>query len=104
MTVPLPLTYGAEVAAARAAGRPIVALESTIITHGMPFPANLETAREVEGAVREAGATPATIAVLDGRLHVGLDPEQLEALARATTVAKLSRADLAVCLATGGTG
>ena len=70
MTVPLPLTYGAEVAAARAAGRPVVALESTIITHGMPFPANLETAREVEGAVREAGATPATIAVLDGRLHV----------------------------------
>ena len=104
MTPPLPLTYGAEVAAARAAGRPIVALESTIITHGMPFPANLETAREVEGAVREAGATPATIAVLDGRLHVGLDPSQLEALAQASSVAKLSRADLAVCLATGGTG
>jgi pseudouridine-5'-phosphate glycosidase len=100
----LPLTFGAEVAAARAAGRPLVALESTIITHGMPFPANLETAREVEGAVREAGATPATIAVLNGRLHVGLDPDQLEALARATDVAKLSRADLAVCLATGGTG
>ncbi len=104
MTVPLPLTYGGEVAAARAAGRPLVALESTIITHGMPFPANLETAREVEGAVREAGATPATIAVLDGRLHVGLDPAQLEALAQASSVAKLSRADLAVCLATGGTG
>ena len=104
MTVPLPLTYGGEVAAARAAGRPLVALESTIITHGMPFPANLETAREVEGAVREAGATPATIAVLDGRLHVGLDSAQLEALAQASSVAKLSRADLAVCLATGGTG
>ena len=104
MTVPLPLTYGGEVAAARAAGRPLVALESTIITPGMPVPANLETAREVEGAVREAGATPATIAVLDGRLHVGLDPEQLEALAQASSVAKLSRADLAVCLATGGTG
>ena len=100
----LPLTFGAEVAEARAAGRPIVALESTIITHGMPFPANLETAREVEAAVREAGAVPATIAVIAGRLHIGLDPAELEALAAARDVAKLSRADLAVCLATGGTG
>ncbi len=100
----LPLTFGAEVAEARAAGRPIVALESTIITHGMPFPANLETAREVEAAVREAGAVPATIAVIAGRLHVGLDAAELEALAAASDVAKLSRADLAVCLATGGTG
>ena len=104
MTVPLPLTFGAEVAEARAAGRPLVALESTIITHGMPYPANLETAREVEAAVREAGAVPATIAVIAGRLHIGLDPAELEALAAARDVAKLSRADLAVCLATGGTG
>ena len=100
----LPLTFGTEVAEARAAGRPIVALESTIITHGMPFPANLETARQVEAAVREAGAVPATIAVIAGRLHVGLDAAELEALAAARDVAKLSRADLAVCLATGGTG
>ena len=100
----LPLTFGAEVAEARAAGRPLVALESTIITHGMPYPANLETAREVEAAVREAGAVPATIAVIAGRLHVGLDAAELDALAAARDVAKLSRADLAVCLATGGTG
>lgn len=101
---PLPLVFGAEMAAARAAGRPVVALESTIITHGMPFPANLETAQKVEAAVRAAGAVPATIAVIGGQIHAGLDPAALEALARATGVAKLSRADLAVCLATGGTG
>ncbi|WP_306110493.1 MULTISPECIES: pseudouridine-5'-phosphate glycosidase [Roseovarius] len=100
----LPLQFSPEVAAARAEGRPIVALESTIITHGMPYPRNLETAWQVEDAVREAGATPATIAVLDGQLHIGLDEGQLEALAKAQNVAKLSRADLPVCLATGGTG
>ena len=100
----LPIVFGAEVAAARASGRPLVALESTIITHGMPWPQNLATARRVEDAVREAGAVPATIAVLDGQLHAGLDAPALEALAQATGVAKLSRADLAVCLATGGTG
>ncbi|MEQ8258308.1 MAG: pseudouridine-5'-phosphate glycosidase [Roseovarius confluentis] len=100
----LPLQFSPEVAAARAEGRPIVALESTIITHGMPYPRNLETAWQVEDAVREAGATPATIAVLEGQLHIGLDEGQLEALAKAQNVAKLSRADLAVCLATGGTG
>jgi pseudouridine-5'-phosphate glycosidase len=60
-----------EVAEAQAAGRPVVALESTIITHGMPYPQNLETARAVEAAVREAGATPATIAVMGGRLRSG---------------------------------
>ncbi len=100
----LPLEFSSEVAAARAAGRPIVALESTIITHGMPFPQNVETARAVEDAVRAAGAVPATMAVLDGRLHAGLDPTRLAALGQATGVAKLSRADLAACLATGGTG
>jgi pseudouridine-5'-phosphate glycosidase len=93
-----------EVAEALAAGGAIVALESTIITHGMPWPQNLETARAVEEAVREAGAVPATMAVIGGRIRAGLEPEDLEALARAEGVAKLSRADLAVCLATGGTG
>ncbi|MCA8883126.1 MAG: pseudouridine-5'-phosphate glycosidase, partial [Rhodobacteraceae bacterium] len=81
-----------------------VALESTIITHGMPFPRNLDTAQAVEAAVRAEGAVPATIAVLDGQIHVGLDTGRLTALAQAPDVAKLSRADLAVCLATGGTG
>ena len=93
-----------EVADALAAGRPVVALESTIVTHGMPAPRNLETARAVEAAVREEGAVPATIAVLDGVLRVGLDAAELEALARAEGVEKLSRADLALCLARGGTG
>ncbi len=93
-----------EVAAAKADGRPVVALESTIITHGMPWPQNLETARRVEAEVRAAGAVPATIAVIGGTLHAGLTETQLEALAKAQDVAKLSRADLAACLATGGTG
>lgn len=100
----IPIHYSAEVAAARASGAAIVALESTIITHGMPFPQNVETARLVEDDVRATGAVPATIAVLDGKLHVGLEPETLEALGQAQNVAKLSRADMAACIATGGTG
>ncbi|MDX1780183.1 MAG: pseudouridine-5'-phosphate glycosidase [Thalassovita sp.] len=93
-----------DVQKAKADGGAVVALESTIITHGMPYPQNLETARRVEAEVRAAGATPATIAVLDGQLHVGLTDDQLESLARAQNVAKLSRADLAVCMAAGRTG
>ncbi|MCV3270902.1 pseudouridine-5'-phosphate glycosidase [Roseobacter sinensis] len=100
----LPLQRSAEVAAAVATSRPVVALESTIITHGMPFPQNLEVARHVEDDIRGGGATPATIAVIDGTLHIGLDDVQLERLAQAKSVAKLSRADLAACMATGGTG
>jgi pseudouridine-5'-phosphate glycosidase len=102
--VTAPLTFSAEVAAARATGAPIVALESTIITHGMPWPDNLDMARKVEQTVRDAGAVPATIAVMNGQIHVGLDDAALTDLAQATDVAKLSRADLAACLATGGTG
>jgi len=99
-----PIHYSPEVANARASGHPIVALESTIITHGMPFPQNVETARLVEGDVRAQGAVPATIAVMDGVLHVGLTDAELDALGQAQDVAKLSRADLAACIATGGTG
>lgn len=97
-------TPSAEVATAQAEGTPIVALESTIITHGMPYPQNLEVARQVEADVRAAGAVPATMAVLNGTLRVGLDDAELEALAKAKGVAKLSRADMAACIATGGTG
>ncbi|MBY6165890.1 pseudouridine-5'-phosphate glycosidase [Pseudooceanicola nitratireducens] len=93
-----------EVREALANNQPVVALESTIITHGMPYPQNLETARMVEDDVRAAGAVPATIAVLNGTLHIGLTDAQLEDLAQAKNVAKLSRADMAVCIATGGTG
>lgn len=100
----IPLTLSPEVAEAKAANQPIVALESTIITHGMPWPQNYETARAVEGMVRDMGAVPATIAVLNGTLHVGLTDDQLVELAQAENVAKLSRADLAACMATGGTG
>ena len=99
-----PLSFSPEVAAARAGGRPVVALESTIITHGMPWPQNVETATRVETAVRDAGAVPATIAVMAGRIHIGLAAPELAALGQAKGVAKLSRADLAACLATGGTG
>ena len=93
-----------EVRAAKADQTPIVALESTIITHGMPYPQNVEVARQVEADIRDAGAVPATIAVIEGRLHIGLDEAQLEALGQAKGVAKLSRADMAACIATGGTG
>ncbi len=93
-----------EVAAALAEGAAVVALESTIVTHGLPWPRNLETARALEAAVRAEGAVPATIAVLEGRLRIGLDTAQLEALARAPETAKLSRADLAVQMASGGDG
>ncbi|MGR3463646.1 pseudouridine-5'-phosphate glycosidase [Limimaricola sp.] len=96
--------YSPEVAEARAEGRPLVALESTIITHGMPFPQNVETARRVEAEIRDQGAVPATIAILDGRLHVGLTEAELDRLGQADDVAKLSRADFAACLARGGNG
>ena len=102
--IQLPLTFSAEVAAARSHGTPLVALESTIITHGMPYPQNIDTALRVEAAVRAAGAVPATIAVMAGRIHVGLSAAELEGLAQAKGVMKLSRADLAACLATGRTG
>jgi pseudouridine-5'-phosphate glycosidase len=98
------IKYSAEVKAAKAAGTAIVALESTIITHGMPYPQNIEVAALVEQDIRDAGATPATIAVIDGHLHVGLEADQLKNLGQAKDVAKLSRADFAVCLANGGTG
>ncbi|MEP1354867.1 MAG: pseudouridine-5'-phosphate glycosidase [Tateyamaria sp.] len=98
------LTRAPAVAAAQAAGTPLVALESTIITHGMPYPQNLEVARQVEADVRAHGAEPATMAVIEGTLHIGLDDGQLETLAQARNVAKLSRADMAACIATGGTG
>lgn len=100
----LPLHFSPEVASAREQGLPLVALESTIITHGMPFPRNVETARLVEAEVRAQGAVPATIAILGGRIHIGLTGNELDALGQAKGVAKLSRADLAACLASGGTG
>lgn len=99
-----PLIFSPEVADARAAGRPIVALESTIITHGMPWPRNAETAALAEAEIRAHGAVPATIAVIDGAIRIGLDEAARAALAQAEGVWKLSRADLAAALALGRTG
>ena len=94
-----------EVAAALVAGRPVVALESTIISHGMPWPQNAETALAVEDEVRTHGAIPATIAILGGRLKAGLSRDQIERLARAgPEAAKVSRRDIPIVVARGGTG
>jgi len=93
-----------EVKDALAAGRPVVALESTIIAHGMPWPRNLETALAVEKAVREQGAVPATIAILDGTCRVGLGPQDIERLAQAKDVWKVSLRDIPYVIAQGMPG
>src|SRR5947209_2145010 len=92
-----------EVAAALVGNRPVVALESTLIAHGLPWPLNLETAREAEAAVREGGAVPATVAVWKGRPTVGLAADRLEGLATDATVRKASRRDLAAAVSQGAT-
>jgi pseudouridine-5'-phosphate glycosidase len=98
-----PVIVAPEVADALAGGRPVVALESTIISHGLPRPDNLGIAREIEQAVRDAGAVPATVAVVDGRPRIGLDDAALERIATGAAV-KASVRDLAVVAARGGDG
>ncbi len=93
-----------EVAEALATSSPVVALESTIISHGMPFPKNLETATRIESAVRSAGAVPATVALIDGAAHVGLSAISLDRLAQGPGVAKVSRRDVGAILASGQMG
>jgi pseudouridine-5'-phosphate glycosidase len=93
-----------EVAEALAAGRPVVALESTIISHGLPRPRNVDVARQIEATVREAGAVPATIAVVGGEVRIGLDDEALEAIAEGTGVVKCGVRDLAPAMARGRHG
>lgn len=93
-----------DVASALAAGRPVVALESTLITHGLPHPINLAVAQAMEQAVRDNGAIPATIAVLQGQITVGLTSEQLTHLAQASNVRKCSRRDFPIVLAQKGDG
>jgi pseudouridylate synthase len=100
----LPLVLSEEVAAAKADGRAVVALESTILAHGLPWPDNLETGHALEAAIREEGAVPATIAVLDGAFRVGLSASELERVAGEPDLPKLSRRDLALTLARGGSG
>ena len=93
------LSFSKEVTKAIKAGKPIVALESTIISHGMPYPQNVEMANTVEQIIREEGAVPATIAIMDGKIKIGLEPEELELLAKTgQDVLKVSRRDLATCL------
>jgi len=98
------LTLHPEVAEAFAAGQPVVALESTLIAHGLPKPLNVETARAAEAAVRAAGALPATIAVIDGRIRVGLDAAALDRLAEDPAIEKASLADMGFLIAAGGSG
>jgi pseudouridine-5'-phosphate glycosidase len=98
------IQYGEHVTRARRDGRPIVALESTIVSHGLPRPDNLRVAREIEQTVRDNGAVPATIGVIGGRLIVGLSDPEIEHLAGTDVVAKLSVRDLALAAATGADG
>lgn len=93
-----------EVGAALAAGGPVVALESTVIAHGLPYPSNLETALAVEELIREAGAAPATIAILDGKIRVGLSPGEIERLAKGEGVLKVGTRDLPGAVASGRDG
>ena len=95
------IKYSKEVAAAKSQGRPIVALESTIISHGLPRPTNLEVAKEVEAIVRDQGATPATIAIIDGEIFVGLEEDQLIRIANDENIVKASTRDLAIVCADG---
>ena len=92
------MKFNKEVAEALADGMPVVALESTVIAHGLPFPQNLETAHQLENIIRENGAVPATIAVFDGDFCVGLDQEQIEKLASGANIRKISRRDLPIAV------
>lgn len=99
------LVVAPEVKAALEAGKPVVALESTIISHGMPYPKNVETALEVEKIVRECGAVPATIAIIGGKLTVGITPEEIDHLGKkGLAVTKVSRRDIPVVCAKGEDG
>lgn len=95
------IKYSKEVTAAKSQGRPIVALESTIISHGLPRPTNLDVAKEVEEIVRSQGATPATIAIIDGEIFVGLEADQLLRIANDDNIVKASTRDLAIICADG---
>src|SRR5690242_17819969 len=102
MAAVLDLMLGPEVAEARVDKRPVVALESTLVAHGLPWPQNLEVARELEMTVRDAGAVPATIAIVGGRAAIGLTPSQLEDLAKnGASYAKAGATDLATFIARG---
>lgn len=98
------LQFTDEVNEALENNRPVVALETTIISHGMPYPKNIETAKKAEAIIRDQGATPATIGIMDGQVKIGLNEEELEAFAKNDGVAKVSRRDFAYVLASGRMG
>lgn len=98
------LSVAPEIAEAIRAGKPVVALESTILSHGMPYPENWEFSHKVEEIIRGEGAIPATTAIIGGKLKVGLTPQELEIMCKADGVGKVSRRDVATYLATGKTG
>lgn len=104
MNLPQSITIQPEIARALKNGRSVVALESAVITHGLPRPANFDTAREMEGIIRAGGAVPATIALLDGRVHIGLTSEELEKLANLDGTRKISRRDFGYAIAKGLSG
>jgi pseudouridine-5'-phosphate glycosidase len=104
LELPKSFSLSVEIASARRHGLPIVALESTVITHGLPKPQNLTLAQDMESAVRSEGATPATIAVMGGKVQVGLSPDQLERLANADDAIKVSLRDFATALIQGKPG
>ena len=97
----IPIDYSQEVASAFSRNQPLVALESTIISHGMPYPDNVATAAALEETIRREGAVPATIAIIDGRIKVGLNKEQIEFLGKSENIKKASRRDIPVILAEG---
>jgi len=97
----IPIDYSQEVASAFSRNQPLVALESTIISHGMPYPDNVATAAALEETIRREGAVPATIAIIDGRIKVGLSKEQIEFLGKSENIKKASRRDIPVILAEG---
>lgn len=94
------IEFSQEVQQAKDSNKPIVALESTIISHGMPYPQNVEMAKNVEQIIRNNGAIPATVALINGKIKIGLEPEELTLLAKHDDVAKVSRRDLAEIIAT----
>src|SRR5690242_13289 len=94
------VTLSDEVQAALQAQRPVVALESTVIAHGLPYPANIEVAQAMEAAIRAQGAIPATVGILNGKIVIGLTQDEIQYLGTARDILKVSRRDLAVTLAT----
>ena len=96
--------FAPEVTQAKSLETPLVALESTVLTHGLPYPENVELARRMEEIVRQEGATPATIGVIDGKIHIGLEPEQVETLVASPNLRKISRRDFGPAIAQAASG